>query len=285
MEVIVVDDGSTDATAALLEGYGDRIRVLRQANQGPSAARNFGAHHARGEYLFFLDSDDLIEPGAVQSLLGKARALRPTQVPFGRATIIDEEGLPVGGVTYGYPHLTPGHELSLTELLTRTMPLCLSLVPTQAFRQLGGLRRDLRLGEDQVFAVQAQIAGVRYVATGVPAVRVRLHDAPRLSGTRNPDFGESAVRLWSAILEIASGSSEFTSKSRQTLAMAMWVAGRDAARVRQQEPAHRLFVIAKSLDSAIERKAGVTGLLSKAIGPYQSERWAEFVKAVFRRAG
>jgi glycosyltransferase involved in cell wall biosynthesis len=58
LEVIVVDDGSTDNTQSRLRFYGDRIRVLTQANCGPSVARNRGIAVARGEILAFLDSDD-----------------------------------------------------------------------------------------------------------------------------------------------------------------------------------------------------------------------------------
>ncbi len=59
LEIIVVDDGSTDATPHLLDTYGDRICVLRQTNSGQAAARNYGAREAHGELLAFLDSDDL----------------------------------------------------------------------------------------------------------------------------------------------------------------------------------------------------------------------------------
>lgn len=57
-EIIVVDDGSNDATAALLSSYGDRITTIYQDNSGVSAARNAGILMAKGNYIAFLDSDD-----------------------------------------------------------------------------------------------------------------------------------------------------------------------------------------------------------------------------------
>ncbi len=63
VELIVVDDGSTDDTARLLAAYGDRLRMIRQANRGVSAARNAGIQVASGPLIALLDSDDEWLPG------------------------------------------------------------------------------------------------------------------------------------------------------------------------------------------------------------------------------
>jgi glycosyltransferase involved in cell wall biosynthesis len=67
-ELIVVDGGSTDDTPAYLSQLSDKLIVIRQANSGPGAARNRGAENARGQYLAFLDSDDLWFPWTLETV-------------------------------------------------------------------------------------------------------------------------------------------------------------------------------------------------------------------------
>jgi glycosyltransferase involved in cell wall biosynthesis len=72
IDVLVVDDGSTDGTTVDLAnryGHDSRLRIVKRPNGGAPAARNTGLDHARGEYLALLDSDDLWEPGYLESQL------------------------------------------------------------------------------------------------------------------------------------------------------------------------------------------------------------------------
>jgi glycosyltransferase involved in cell wall biosynthesis len=69
-EIIVVDDGSTDRTKAITNGYGSKVRYIYQANAGPSAARNTGIRAANSEWVAFLDSDDLWLPEKLSTDLG-----------------------------------------------------------------------------------------------------------------------------------------------------------------------------------------------------------------------
>ncbi|MEO8661707.1 MAG: glycosyltransferase [Bryobacteraceae bacterium] len=68
-EVIVVDDGSTDATREILDGYQDRVHLLFKENGGQSSSVNAGYRACRGELIMTLDADDVLEPNAVSSVV------------------------------------------------------------------------------------------------------------------------------------------------------------------------------------------------------------------------
>ena len=95
LEVIVVDDGSTDDSWSVIEQYGDRVRSLRQPNGGQGAAYNAGFEASRGEWVLFLDSDDMLDIGAVARMLSFATdGVAKVQ---GYLRRIGADGQPLGG--------------------------------------------------------------------------------------------------------------------------------------------------------------------------------------------
>ena len=94
IEVIAVDDGSTDGSRAVLEAAAQadgRIRILSQSNKGQSEARNLAMRHASGKYLYFMDSDDLLEPDTLERCFSKCEA-ESLDLLFFDADVFSEEG-------------------------------------------------------------------------------------------------------------------------------------------------------------------------------------------------
>lgn len=86
IEVIAVNDGSTDSSAFILEQYAqkdNRIKVLHKSNGGLASARNFGLTYANGQYILFVDSDDLIAPQAIETLITVAEQQCADIISFG----------------------------------------------------------------------------------------------------------------------------------------------------------------------------------------------------------
>lgn len=95
LEVILVDDGSPDFSGKICDEYAvkdSRVKVIHKANGGLSSARNAGLDAARGEYISFVDSDDWIEPGAYQQMLGLMGKHSVKLVCAGRFNVRGETG-------------------------------------------------------------------------------------------------------------------------------------------------------------------------------------------------
>ena len=92
IEYIIVDGGSTDNTLSILQEYKDRITIISEKDEGQSDAINKGFRRARGSIVAWLNSDDVYEPGAVQSAVDLFEVYKDIAMIYGEGYIIDENG-------------------------------------------------------------------------------------------------------------------------------------------------------------------------------------------------
>jgi GT2 family glycosyltransferase len=146
-EVIVVDDGSTDETQAVLARYGERVRALRQENQGQGAARNLGIQHATGEYVAFLDSDDVWFPWSLATyrealdMYGRPSVVMGTPARFQRP----EE---LAGVRREPMRTQAFSDYFATAEESFVRTACVIAVKAEALRRVGGFTSRRIISED-----------------------------------------------------------------------------------------------------------------------------------------
>lgn len=133
-EVIVVDDGSTDESRAVIERYADRVTVVLKENGGQASAMNAGFELCRGDVVVFLDSDDVLEPGAL-ARVAAAFAADPALVKVqSRSRVIDVEGRPTGTLKPDAHLEMPDGDLRRAEL-TQPFDLVWMSTSANAFRR------------------------------------------------------------------------------------------------------------------------------------------------------
>jgi glycosyltransferase involved in cell wall biosynthesis len=135
-ELFAIDDGSTDRSAEILESYGDKIRFIRQTNQGPEAARNNAAMIARGEYIVLLDSDDFFFPFALETFDKVIRQFDGPPLVLGAYDFSqDENRVPPAKPVEVFKYKNFGSK-------TRRVGTSCIIVRKSVYDEVGGQRRD-----------------------------------------------------------------------------------------------------------------------------------------------
>jgi glycosyltransferase involved in cell wall biosynthesis len=177
-EIIVVDDGSTDKTLDVLQSFGDRIRVLSQANGGPSSARNTGMKAAKGEFIWFLDSDDLLHPDAFAITTSHLQANPSVGVVVGSWSVIDSNGETLTDCIRAWSAGPAAPEILFRNMLIKTLfPPSVALFRSSWLEKTRGWDPTLWCAEDRDLWLRLLDAGCQFDFLPVLVSRYRQHDA------------------------------------------------------------------------------------------------------------
>ena len=165
LEIIVIDDGSTDDTKETITPYLDKITYIYKENGGPASARNMGIKLAKGEFIAFADADDLWPEDKLERQLSHFREHPDAQIVLGRQRV---EYLPEA------KELAYGDELVTEPQICQSMPV--ALVRRSAFEKIGYLDEELIYYEDWDWHLRAREMELKILAYDEVTNIHRRHD-------------------------------------------------------------------------------------------------------------
>jgi glycosyltransferase involved in cell wall biosynthesis len=197
LELIVVDDGSIDATPAVLDRYGGAIRSLRQNNAGISAARNAALRASTSEFVALLDCDDLWYPTMLERCVAALDHDDELVLAYTNLEVTDSNGTSLASSLVG---TGTAHAPTLDEMLTQLWPIMPSavLMRRKALEAIGGFAEEFRTyGYEDVYCWMRlrEIGSFQYIPEGLVKWRFATFPRPLKRVAPNPQAQATFARL------------------------------------------------------------------------------------------
>lgn len=211
MEIICVDDGSTDMSAEILKKYAvldSRVKFFSQENSGPGSARNHGLKEAAGEYVIFLDSDDLFEPSMIERMAWEMRNKNVDMTvcradSFDNATgeiLCSEWKMPIG-MLKGNLTFSPSDKADVLFQMFQGWPWD-KMFKTDFVRRHGLKYPDLPNSQDLVFVFEALVLAEKISVVDRVLVHRRMNRGSSVSNSRSAHIEPpyNAVMMFSEMM-------------------------------------------------------------------------------------
>ncbi len=181
IEILVVNDGSTDSTEEILKEYGDRIRFISKPNGGVSTALNTGLANMRGEWLSWLSHDDKYLPDKVLKQVERLNELKNSGTDIRKIVLycrnerIDINGKFISRKNHSYNENETITEAMLSNIKNYNICGCAVLVPKGAFDEVGLFREEIPTVSDADMWYRMMFNGYRFLGMNHVLVQSRQH--------------------------------------------------------------------------------------------------------------
>lgn len=198
IEILVVDDGSTDDVPTALRPFGDRVRLLRKENGGDASARNVGVANARGDFIHFLDSDDLLLPDAVANAVAAFDAVADADLCYAQGQWTDMRETPPSTKPVRFrEHANPTRAMIVE--FAFTVPTV--MMPRWRMLALPPFEEDLRRSSDWRYWQGLGFANAKAIGLRTLAARLRRFEHS-LQATPHPEDDSHAVAMLRGLREL-----------------------------------------------------------------------------------
>jgi len=160
-EIVIVDDGSTDKTVEVAKNAQSRAQIYTQENQGVVAARNRGVSMAKGKYICFIDSDDVVLPERFEKQVAMLEGDNELGLVFADALIIDSKGEKIGKFSDVYP-VVPGDVAQMLAMHYCFTPMITVMVRAEVLRKTGPFEKPGPISDYIKWIEVAHISKVYY---------------------------------------------------------------------------------------------------------------------------
>ncbi len=252
-DVIVVDDGSDEDIAAGVADHTTKPQVIRQTPQGPAAARNTGVAQATGEWIAFLDSDDLWLPHKLAAYTDCINADDGINILYGPMLPVDANGKPVPGRT------KPCHDGDITNALFHSSFVHVPTVVMRRdlFESAGGFHPDLPVCEDYDLWLRLSLTQ-RFALIEEPLALRRLH-GNRLSKQQMSRNLRVKADVLQRFFELPAARETLDqTRARDRLARVLFVAARECAHAGEFDDAQRLLRASRTYGGSWLRSIALT---------------------------
>lgn len=270
-EVIVIDDGSIDGSLDIIESFGNRIRWETGRNRGACAARNSGLQLAKGEFIQFLDADDLLHRNKLEVQLPQAAQMFP-HVVFCRW---DSE---LFAGANGHLHcFGPSYEDSVVMALDRVISTPAGLYPSELIRELGGWRDELTSAQDYDFNIRLACHGIEFIE--IPDCLLTVRRRPGSVSSDMPRVLRNMQEICARAYQFLKDRGELTDSRNVAFAARLARLGRALIVHGDTQAATKCFQLARKMHPAggiPQAYSGSTRFLRRLLGPVRTERLVQF---------